>query len=339
MDPSDTLLLFLDQQSTSPAELRWVARSDFNKLGLASGRDVEFLVSELEDLGLITELDWGVLANGIPQTWHCKLTKAGREHAAELRDKTDPDRGPVPVIPKVDALLLTVNPHETQALLQVFQQATKSPATPITVDDRVYRDLGTVNGTRVFHALSEMGSGGPGATQQTADKAIRALRPGAIVAVGIAFGINEKKQAIGDILLSKQLRLYDLQRAGSTIILRGERPHASTRLINYFEGVAQSSWQGASVKPGLILSGEKLVDDLDYRNQLTGFEPEAIGGEMEGAGLYVACQEHKVDWIVIKAICDWGDGHKSKNKTARQKKAAQSAAAFVLHALQQVAIL
>jgi hypothetical protein len=60
--------------------------------------------------------------------------------------------------------------------------------------------------------------------------------------------------------------------------------------------------------------------------------------EMEGAGLYVASSEHKVDWIVVKSICDWGEGKKSKNKTARQKKAASTAAKFVLHALQHAPI-
>jgi nucleoside phosphorylase len=223
--------------------------------------------------------------------------------------------------------------------LQAFQLATGYQAAPTPIGDRVYRDLGTINGSRVFHALSEMGSGGLGATHQTVDKGIRTFDPGAVIAVGIAFGINEKKQAIGDILLSKQLRLYDLQRIGNEIILRGDKPHASTRLINFFDGVAQTSWSGGTVRSGVILTGDKLIDNIDYRAQLIGLEPEAIGGEMEGAGLYVASQDHKVDWIVIKAICDWGDGQKSKNKTARQKKAAKNAAEFVVHALQQVPLL
>src|SRR5262249_43315414 len=91
------------------------------------------------------------------------------------------------------------------------------------LDGRVYHDLGTINGTRVFHALSEMGSGSLGAMQQTVDKAIRALDPGAVLAVGIAFGVDKKKQEIGDVLVSKQLRPYDLQRAGEQIILRDDR--------------------------------------------------------------------------------------------------------------------
>jgi hypothetical protein len=88
----------------------------------------------------------------------------------------------------------------------------------------------------------------------------------------------------------------------------------------------------------VVLTGEKLVDNIDFRDQLRSFEPEAIGGEMEGAGLYVACQDKKVDWILVKAICDWADGNKAQDKDVRQQTAAQNAAAFVLEALQIAAI-
>ena len=226
------------------------------------------------------------------------------------------------------------NEHETRAVHDEFENATGSAAIPVPLDGRVYRNLGRLNGSTVFHALSETGSGSVGAMQQTVDKAIRALAPGAIIAVGVGFGVNEKKQAIGDILLSKQLRLYDLQRVGREIVLRDDKPHASARLINYFEGFAQTAWQGAKVRTGVILTGSKLIDEIDYRDQLLAFEPEAVGGEMEGAGLYVSSHEHKVDWIVIKAICDWADGKKSRNKTRRQKKAAKNSAQFLIQALQ-----
>ena len=138
----------------------------------------------------------------------------------------------------------------------------------------------------------------------------------AVVMVGIAFGINEHKQAIGDVLVSDRLMLYDLQRVGQgkgaggmAIIPRGDRPHTSPWLINRLQ-VAKLGWEGAKIRFGLVLSGDKLVDNVDFRGQLLGLEPEAIGGEMEGAGLYVACQNSKVDWILVKAICDWADGQK-----------------------------
>ena len=236
--------------------------------------------------------------------------------------------------PQPDVLLVTVNENETRAVHELFEAATGTPAITIPLEGLVYHNLGRLNETTVFHVISEIGSSSIGAMQQTVDKAIRALDPGAVIAVGVAFGVNDKKQSIGDILLSKQLRPYDLQRVGSEIILRGDKPHASARLVNHFRTFADTKWKDSAFRPGVVLTGEKLIDNIDYRDQLVEFECEAVGGEMEGGGLYVSCQEHKVDWIVIKAICDWADGNKATNKKSRQKKAANNAAQFLIRALQ-----
>jgi nucleoside phosphorylase len=240
-----------------------------------------------------------------------------------------------PPPPKPDVVVITVNKHETRAVLNAFKEATGAEAVAVPLDDRVYHNLGTLNGTTVYHAISEMGSGGAGGMQQTVDKAIRSLNPGAVIAVGIAFGMDESKQSIGDILVSKQLRLYELQRIGeeSKIVLRGARPDAAPRLVNHFRGFADTKWEGASDTSGVIMTGEKLVDNVDYRKQLQAFESEAIGGEMEGAGLYVSGYDHKVDWIVVKAICDFADGNKGVEKTERQKLAAKNAAEFLVESL------
>jgi hypothetical protein len=85
----------------------------------------------------------------------------------------------------------------------------------------------------------------------------------------------------------------------------------------------------------LLLSGDKLVDRQDFRDQLCALEPEAIGGEMEGAGLYAVAKREKVDWILVKAICDYADGNKAQDKDKRQQTAARNAARFVFHVLRQ----
>jgi nucleoside phosphorylase len=155
---------------------------------------------------------------------------------------------------------------------------------------------------------------------------IEALQPAAVVMVGIAFGVDSKKQKIGDILVSRQLTSYELQRVGTTKggrqkrIPRGDRAHASVKLVDRFTA-GLKDWPGQKVEIGLILSGDKLVDNLQFRQQLLRFEPEAIGGEMEGAGLYAAAQRARVDWILVKAICDWAE-HKGRNKKQRQQMAA-----------------
>lgn len=244
-----------------------------------------------------------------------------------------------------DVLIVTVTKVESKAVLQVFQEATGQAPRAVQVGERIYQNLGVVNGMRVLLAQSEMGTGGLGASHQTVQKGIDALTPSAVIMVGIAFGIDSQKQSIGDILVSSQLKLYELRRVGTDsegrvkIITRGDRPHASPRLVNHFTG-AELHWDDSKPKVhfGLILSGEKLVDNIDFRQHLNDLEPEAIGGEMEGAGLYVACQDRKVDWILVKAICDWADGNKSEDKNDRQRLAAYNAASFALHVLQRASL-
>ncbi len=299
-------------------------------------REFEFYADSLLEKRLIKYSD--TLTHSDPR-YTVVITAAGwayfEEKNSEISHRTPANEAPcVPgVESRADLLLITVNENETKALLEVFEENAGHPAKPNTIGDRVYRDLGNVDGLRVFHALSEMGSVGVGAAQQTAEKAIQSVRPKAVIGVGIAFGSNEAEQSIGEILVSKQLLLYELQRVGSEIRPRGDRAHSSPKLINFFTGFAQTSWKGEQVTPGLLLSGEKLVDNVDYRSQLLNLESEAVGGEMEGAGLYASCQDNKVDWIIIKSICDWGDGKKFKNKKERQLKAARSAANFLLQAL------
>src|SRR5450759_684014 len=150
--------------------------------------------------------------------------------------------------PKADVLIVTVTKVESRAVMQAFREATDKDAVVIAIDDRFYHDLGEVNGMKVFMALSEMGAGGLGAAQQTLQKGITALNPIAVIMVGIAFGVNEEKQNIGDILVSLQLWLYELQRVGKDeIISRGAKPDASGWLVNYFRN-ADLNWEGAKVR-------------------------------------------------------------------------------------------
>ena len=235
-------------------------------------------------------------------------------------------------------VIITTTKVESQAVLDTFLPDKSQRPISHTIEGRTYFDLGMVQDARVYMIQSEMGSGGLGASAQAVAKAIDTLSPRAVIMVGIAFGMNQEKQAIGDVLVSQQLRLYDLQRVGTRkgraeIVLRGDKPPASPSLLNLFKG-AELTWKGdAEIRFGPILTGEKLVDNQNLTKQLHGFEPEAIGGEMEGAGLYVACHDKKTDWILVKGICDWADGNKGVDKTARQQLAATNAAAFVYHAL------
>jgi nucleoside phosphorylase len=241
-----------------------------------------------------------------------------------------------PADSKADILLVTVAEVEAKAILSFFPKPKLSH-----IGDQTYHDFGMIGGASTFMVQSEQGPGGQSGAILTIQEGITALHPSAVIMVGIAFGVNEEKQHIGDILISKQIMDYDLQRIGTdtdskfVIIPRGDRPSASPRMLSRFRAAANYWETPPKVRFGLILSGAKLVDNQDFRDQLLKFEAGTIGGEMEGGGLYAVAQRKKVDWILVKAICDWGDGHKKQGESQRQKEAAENAARFTLYVIEK----
>lgn len=236
---------------------------------------------------------------------------------------------------KADVLLVTVTKVETDAVIKIFENSTGTKARLEKINKRVFHDFGKINSLRVVLIQSQMGAGGASGAQQTVNRAIEAVLPSSVIMLGIAFGVNPRKQRIGDILVSTKLMLYDLERVGKEKISRGARPEASPELINLVQSVEPywSKKNRTKILLGTMLTGSKLIDDLDFRNELQKQEKEAIGGEMEGAGVYAACYDAKTDWLIVKSIADWANGKKNKNKIKNQEKAATNAAKFVYQAL------
>ena len=238
-----------------------------------------------------------------------------------------------PPVSQADSILIaTVTKVEAQAVLETFAQSEGRALKRRPIENNTYYDLGIIGGVPVFMVQSEMGIATPGGALLTIRQAIQDLRPQAVIMCGLAFGLRPDKQELGDILVAKQLKYYEPQKIDPVHgqISRGDRAASAERLLNRFRS-GDNDWQGAPTHFGLILSGEKLVNVSGFRDSLLKAEPEAIGGEMEGAGLYAAARNAKVDWILVKAVCDWADGNKNDDA---QPRAARNAAEFVLHVLQ-----
>jgi len=114
-----------------------------------------------------------------------------------------------------DVLIVTATKVESKAIFEGIGGLGGNTPKPVPIGDQTYQDLGVVNGARVFLVQSEMGSAGLGASLLTIKKGIDDLSPSAVIMAGIAFGIDSRTQSIGDVLVSKQLMLYDLQRVGT----------------------------------------------------------------------------------------------------------------------------
>ncbi|CCH53360.1 hypothetical protein BN8_02452 [Fibrisoma limi BUZ 3] len=190
--------------------------------------------------------------------------------------------------------------------------------------------IGKLGLYNIIHVQCGMGTSSRDASIVTIKDAINDLKPKVIVMVGIAFGTNKKEQQIGDVLVSEVILPYEFKRVGEKYdIQRSGHAYASQILVNRFK--SNFDWEynlpngkKADLKVGDILSGDKLIDNKSFRDNLVKSFPTAKGGEMEGAGLFSAANS-KAEWILIKGICDFADGRKSTNKKENQAIAIEAA--------------
>lgn len=236
---------------------------------------------------------------------------------------------------KVDVLIVTATDTEFTCSISLLN--------PIDEYERVKQIY--LNNTTVYFGLfgkyatavvktNSMGTIQRGGSTQTCSEVIEALKPKALFMVGIAFGKNDKKQSIGDILVSKSLCIYEPSRInpdGGTEH-RGPVVESNLSLFNRCTQKTEHRFsfddtsKSVRVIGGPILTGEKLIDSEQYKTDLFAQYPNAIGGEMEGAGVYAACEIINTPWILIKSICDWADGNKNKK---HQKECAYIANTFL----------
>lgn len=198
--------------------------------------------------------------------------------------------------------------------------------------------VGRLGVTDIVLCMTAMGSVGRDASTVVTSEVISSWELEAVIMVGIAFGKDPAKQEIGSVLVSDRIVSYEPQRLGKESSEdRGSQTLAGSVLLNRFRNVV--GWhftapggRQCGFQVGPILSGEKLVDNPEFKNSLFERFPTAIGGEMEGAGVAAAAERNRRQWIVAKAICDWGDGTKTKH---HQEFAAASSVDLVAHVLNQ----
>ena len=175
--------------------------------------------------------------------------------------------------------------------------------------------------------LCSMGTQGANGSTLASEALIRLWRPTAVVMAGIAFGSDRSKHRPGDVLVAQQIIPYEAQRHGAEVQFRNPVPPASGALLNRFRNTINWNFPRpdgtrCNVHYGAMLSGEKLVDDKSFKQGLLEQYPTAIGGEMEGAGLWASADRNRMEWLVVKGVSDWADGE--KNDTYQELAAAAS---------------
>lgn len=237
----------------------------------------------------------------------------------------------MPDIPGSKILFLTATDIEDEKLIAELERIGVREGPPKKVKNNFVRNFSSKIPVQVYLVRSSAGSSGSNGSTLVAGEAIDALKPDYIISVGICFGADKEKQKIGDVLVSRNIYHYEPGRISEKdFVPRGEKLPASSYLLQLCQATKLES---ANRHIGLIASGEKLVDSEDFVRFLHDQQKEFIGGEMEGSGISAAAQRHKADWIMIKAICDWGF---KKNKKG-QPTAAENAARYACKVLETLA--
>lgn len=237
--------------------------------------------------------------------------------------------------PGATVLIMVATITERDAIVAAVKAVNGRTPRRRFLDTHVVFDLGPVSRAQVVLAQSGQGAVDPGGAAITAAALISRLDPDYLILAGICYGLREEQQSMGDIVVSRQLRAIDHRKVTEpepgqppVTLLRGDFVSSSQSLYQRFQA-STFDWSGCRVHFGTMLSSSTLVNSRRLRQELLALDPEAMGGEMEGAGVYAAAAPRKVDWIVVKAISDWGY-HKDD---AAQPDAAGNAAEFIVHAL------
>jgi nucleoside phosphorylase len=255
---------------------------------------------------------------------------AGWQYARYRRSLAEPIREAFAIARQRSVVLMVVStPVERAAVLAAVRAVTgKEPVR----DSRGYPvfQLGTLGNSNVVLAQTGPGSTGPVSAGASVPELIAQWKADYVISTGICFGLRMGEQETGDIIVSRQLRLVGPRKVTETddgrpaIRIRGDFVTAGHRLYNYFASADPP--EGVQVHVGALLTWDVLVDLKSVRDELVTLDPEALGCEMEGAGVYTAAHRAGIDWIVVKGISDWGF-HKTDEE---QRKAATNAARFVV---------
>ncbi|MEC4880820.1 MAG: 5'-methylthioadenosine/S-adenosylhomocysteine nucleosidase [Scytonema sp. PMC 1070.18] len=237
---------------------------------------------------------------------------------------------------EIEIVIITATDKELYAvghLLKPYSSKSKRSKKILQISERqeTYY-LGKFGEYKTVLTQCEMGNKSSGAAPFATQAAIQLWYPKAIIMVGIAFGKTSIKQKIGDVLVASGIIDYESQRIGQEkTIYRAGMIRSNATLLNRFKNA--KSWSFYRPDSSLcemhycsILSGDKLIDNFEFKENLFQEFPEAGGGEMEGVGLYASAERMNVPCILVKSICDWADGDK---KDIYQKFAAASAVSLV----------
>ncbi len=237
--------------------------------------------------------------------------------------------------PKI--LVFTANNIENKILVWSLHNKTKAKLSRYTIDDRdknlcINVNLCTYSGYNIIH--HHVGKTGDEYTRRAINDITQFITPDYIILLGICYGLNLKKQEIGLVNISEQItgvRINFRDKPNSEEIIFEpdiefeEVPNSflfktistkinSMKITEIDSDVKVRYMYGRIISANSLMSCKTVKESIVSSLQNGAKGRNYIGGEMEACGIFKAninstCVNFD-NWIVIKAICDWGE---SKN--------------------------
>lgn len=215
-------------------------------------------------------------------------------------------------------LVLTANYVEGVTVSRCLMAHNRVDRLERIIEDKQSYQFSKINNVPVVHIWPQRTSSFvENGSYDALEKALKRFKPEVVIAVGVAFGANPKKQRLGDVLVSDHLVLYDVfnKRTDNSMSLNPDDTHniggeilAGCSFLERKDGPSAYGLGDFRWYKGPMASGGTVLSDSDEKTRLMdainkmGYS--IIGGEMEGNGIYRACQG-KAPFILIKGICDW----------------------------------
>lgn len=155
------------------------------------------------------------------------------------------------------------------------------------------------------------------------------LYPTTIISLGICFGVNEKRQTLGDTYISDKVYPYFMGAKWDENGFFVSDDHMF-RLNAGLRGKIKSEILDTNILNtldfktdfGNYITGEAVISNKDVRDLFINTTTQEISaGDMEGYGLFKECcgRNFIIPCLTIKSICDWGVLKNLKNLEAVQQ--------------------
>ncbi|MEU8046892.1 hypothetical protein AB0B71_22435 [Micromonospora echinofusca] len=254
--------------------------------------------------------------------------------AAGHRMQANFDRAQEDVHARTKVLLLVARPDEQKAVLDLARERHGIAPYPERRRPHTVFRLGNLAGTEVMLATAMGGPASEAGVEQVAASVIRQWRPHHLILTGTCLGLRPDEQRLGDTVVCHQARNL-IHRAVAEVdgrpteYPRGGFHDASAALLGAFNAAAYG-WPGAGVHFGTFLGSGTLYRSDQAVSDLRARFPDAKAADMESYALAGVAAEHKVDWIAVRGISDWGDTAKGDD---HRDEAARNAAELVFHVI------